>query len=122
MARWDKFQGESMKVWACLVVMLLCTPASAQVLTEKESTLVSNLTAARVLGEKCKDRYVFDKKKIALISKQYGVDIDAKKYSAEMKKQTALINRYYKEIGPKFCDFYYKEMVKGRMGDVIAKR
>lgn len=111
-----------MRAWAYLVALLLCTPVSAQALTEKESVIVSNLTAARVMGEKCKDRYIFDKEKIARIAKDLGVDIDAKRYRGEMRRQTTLINQHYKEIGPRFCDFYYEEMSSKHMGNVIAKR
>jgi len=115
--------GESiMRALAGLFILLLCAQASAQALTEKESIAVSNLTAARVMGEKCKDRYVFDKKKIALVAKDIGIDIDAKKYRSEMKRQTKIINGYYNEVGPSMCDFYYKEMAKSRMGNVISKR
>jgi len=111
-----------MKPWACLLVLLLCTQASAQTLTDAESITVSNLTAARVMGERCKDKYIFDKKKIALIAKDLGIDIDAPKYRNEMKAQTKLINQHYKEIGPRYCDFYYEEMTSKHMGNVIARR
>ena len=51
----------------------------------------------------------------------YGLFVKGKMLGARQRNK---VNGqgYYNEIGPSMCDFYYKEMVKSNMGNVISKR
>lgn len=111
-----------MKILVCLFALCLCSQASAQALTERESIVVSNLTGLRLSEKHCSDRYVFDKDKRRILVEKLGVNIDGPKYRAELKKQTKTIEGYFKEIGPRLCDKMYDQIGGQRMGSVMMKR
>jgi hypothetical protein len=49
-----------MKAWACLVVLLLCTEASAQEVSAKDKRMIYNLYSLTLLSELCTEDYVFN--------------------------------------------------------------
>lgn len=49
-----------MRAWACLIVLLLCTEASARELSAQDKKMIYNLYSLTLLSELCTEDYVFD--------------------------------------------------------------
>lgn len=114
--------GVFMRVATVFLLLLFCSQASAAALTEKESVIVSNLVFLRVGEKYCQKDYVFNHKNIDHVVKTLGVNIDDKKYRAAAKKETKLIEGYFKEMGTKMCKPMFDQLGSDRMGRVMSRR
>lgn len=111
-----------MRAVVCALMLLLATEAPAAPLTEKESIIVSNLIALRVTERYCQKDYTFNHNNIDVVIKTLGVNIDAKKYRDEARKQTKLIEGYFKEMGTRMCEPMFDQLGSARMGRVMSRR
>ena len=99
-----------MKVWACLLVFLQCSSASAQAVSDKEKRTVYNLFTISLAVELCAEDYVFDEGVLRSFVRMSHLDATQEKYKPVLTEAGSDAQTAIDTIGlKKYCEIIYSQ-------------
>ncbi len=112
-----------MKAWVCLVVLLLCTEASAREVSAKDKRMIYNLYSLTLASELCKDDYVFNEEVLTYFLKNAHLNVsedDAKPITEEAASDAQAV---IKRAGvDRYCEVFYSKFGGEEYANFMTKK
>jgi len=99
-----------MKAWACLVVLLLCTEASAQEVSDKDKRMIYNLYSLTLATELCADDYVFNEDVLTYFFKEARLNVSEDDYKPITEEAISDAHAAIDSVGvDRYCEIFYSK-------------
>ena len=112
-----------MKIWACLLVFLFCTEASAGSFTDEEKTILYNFQYLAFSKAWCEGDYIIDMTGPISIRDKINPSMKDKNFQRIAIKAAADIDKRIQALGvKKHCALLYSWIGGERGGNVMIRR